>query len=71
MRSGPVSVAVSRGGKITVKFSTPEGITDHPYRTDRITYTYSSEFDRFYNNLYPGFTPQYSHEYNSGFTKHN
>jgi len=71
MRSGPVNVTVSRDGKTTVKFSTPEGITDHPYRTDRITYTYSSEFNRFYKNLYPGFTPQYSHEYNLGFTKHN
>jgi len=71
MRTGPVRVTVSRNGKTTVKFSTPEGITDHPYRTDRLTYSYSSEFDRFYKNLYPGFTPGYSHEYNPGFIKHN
>ncbi len=68
MSNGPVSIAVSRSGKTTVKFSTPEGITDHPYRTDRLTYSYSSEFDRFYKNLYPGFKPQYSHEYNPQFT---
>lgn len=71
MQTGPVSVSVSRGGITTIKFTTPEGITDHPYRTDRLTYTYSSEFDRFYKNLYKGFTPGYSHEYNPGFTKHN
>jgi Glycosyl hydrolase family 71 len=71
MQNGPVKVMVSRGGKTTVKFSTPEGITDRPYRTDRITYTYSSEFNRFYKNLYNGFTPGYSHEYNPGFVKSN
>jgi len=71
MQNGPVHVMISRNGKTTVKFTTPEGITDHPYRTDRLTYSYSSEFDRFYKNLYPGFTPAYSHEYNPGFTKHN
>lgn len=71
MQTGSVSVSVSRGGITTIKFTTPEGITDHPYRTDRLTYTYSSEFDRFYKNLYKGFTPGYSHEYNPGFTKHN
>jgi len=66
---GPVSVSVSRGGKTTVNFSTPEGITDHPYRADRLTYTYSSEFNRFYKDLYPGFKPGYSHEYNPGFVE--
>jgi hypothetical protein len=69
MSVGPVHVSVIRDGVITVNFITPEGITDHPYRTDRITYTYSSEFNRFYNNLYEGFTPGYSHEYNPGFVK--
>jgi hypothetical protein len=51
-------------------FSTPEGITDNPFRTDRITYTFSSEFDNFYNNLFPGFKPIYSHQYNPAFTGH-
>ena len=70
-QNGPVSVSVSRDGQTTVQFTTPEGITDHPYRTDRITYTFSSEFDRFYSNLYPGFKPGYSHEYNTGFVEKN
>jgi len=68
---GPVNVSVSRDNITTVHFSTPEGITDHPYRTDRITYTFSSEFNNFYHNLYPGFKPEYSHEYNPGFTTNN
>jgi hypothetical protein len=66
---GPVNVSVSRNGHTTVSFSTPEGITDHPFRTDRITYSYSSEFNRFYKDLYPGFRPQYSHQYNAGFNE--
>ena len=68
---GPVNVSVSRDNITTVHFSTPEGITDHPYRTDRITYTFSSEFNNFYRDLYPGFKPEYSHEYNPGFTTSN
>jgi len=68
---GPVTVSVSRNNKTTVHFSTPEAITDHPYRADRITYTFSSEFNRFYKDLYPGFVPQYSHEYNPGFKGFN
>jgi hypothetical protein len=64
-RPGPVEVSVTDGGKTTVHFTTPEGITDHPYRTDRLTYTYSSEFARFYNNLFTGFVPGYSHEYST------
>ena len=68
-QTGPVNVTVARDGQTTVHFITPEGITDHPYRTDRITYTFSSEFDRFYSNLYPGFKPDYSHEYNPDFAE--
>jgi hypothetical protein len=67
MSNGPVKVSVSRDNIITVHFTTPEGITDHPYRSDRLTYTFSSEFNRFYKDLYPGFTPEYSHEYNPEF----
>ncbi len=70
-RTGPVEITVLSDGKATVHFSTPEGITDHPYRADRLTYTYSSEFDRFYDNLFPGFKPEYSHEYNPGFDQNH
>lgn len=67
MQAGPVSVFVKRSNKITVHFTTPEGITDKPYRTDRLTYTFSSEFNDFYANLFKGFKPEYSHEYNPAF----
>jgi len=71
MTDGPVKVSVSRNDTITVHFITPEGITSHPYRADRLTYSFSSEFNRFYKDLYPGFTPEYSHEYNPGFVKND
>ncbi len=67
LKTGPVTVSVSRDGKTTVRFKTPEGITDKPYRADRITYTFSSEFNDFYKNLFDGFRPEYSHEYNPAF----
>jgi hypothetical protein len=67
MKTGPVSVAVIRNDKVTAHFITPEGITNKPYRTDRITYTFSSEFDNFYKNIFKGFIPQHSHEYNPQF----
>ncbi|TDO24002.1 endo-1,3-alpha-glucanase family glycosylhydrolase [Pedobacter duraquae] len=65
MKTGVVSVNVTRNNQRTVKFVTPEGITAFPYRSDRITYTFSSEFERFYKDLYPGFTPSFSTEYNT------
>jgi hypothetical protein len=68
MRTGPVHVIINRGSKTTVNFITPEGITDKPYRSDRITYTISSEFDNFYRGLFDGFKPEFSHEYNPAFT---
>lgn len=67
MKAGPVKVSVERNNKATVEFTTPEGITTKPYRTDRITYSYSSEFEHFYKDLYPDFKPGYSTEYNPHF----
>ncbi|MDB5130510.1 MAG: hypothetical protein JWR02_259 [Mucilaginibacter sp.] len=67
MRPGPVAVSVTRNHKMAIHFTTPEGITDKPFRSDRITYTFSSEFNNFYKDLYKGFEPQYSSEYNSAF----
>jgi len=67
MHPGAVHVTVSRSSKIAVHFLTPEGITDCPYRSDRITYTFSSEFNKFYTNMFTRFKPGYSHEYNAQF----
>jgi hypothetical protein len=49
--AGPVKVSVNRGGETVLQFTTPQKITLHPYRTDRLTYSYSSEFDQFYEPL--------------------
>jgi hypothetical protein len=67
MQPGPVSVTVTRNHKVVIYFKTPEAITNKPYRADRLTYTFSSEFDNFYANLFKGFIPGYSHENNPGF----
>jgi hypothetical protein len=64
MQEGTVAVSLIRGDKTIVQFTTPEGITAYPYRSDRLTYTFSSEFKAFYKDLFKGFTPIYSTEYN-------
>jgi hypothetical protein len=51
MDPGAVHVTVSREGITVVDFLTPEKITQHPSRTDRLTYSYSSEFSEFYTPL--------------------
>jgi len=69
MKTGPVAVALLRNNKQVLQFSTPEAITDKPYRSDRLTYTYSSEFKAFYQDLYKDFKPSFSTEYNPSFHK--
>jgi len=69
MQNGPVNITITRNNETVIHLVTPEGITDKPYRSDRITYSFSSEFNNFYKNLYGGFKPIYSHEYNPGFPK--
>jgi hypothetical protein len=50
---GPVHVTLSRGGFQIIDFTAPEKITDHPYRTDQLTYSYSSEYINFYKSFLP------------------
>lgn len=52
MRPGPVEVEVKRRDESVVRFTTPEWITFEPYRTDRLTYSFSSEFERIYRRIY-------------------
>lgn len=66
---GQVKIAVSIAGKTAISFESSEGITEKPYRTDQLTYTLSSEFNRFYQDLYPGFQPIYSREYSNKYKK--
>jgi hypothetical protein len=60
---GKVSVAVSRKGEKVIDFSTPEGITSKPYRTDRIIYCFSSEFYNFHKEIFGDLPPIFSTEY--------
>ena len=49
---GPVSVAVSRNGSLTRSFKTPEWITTSPIRTDRLTYTFDTEYPDFQHDIF-------------------
>lgn len=54
---GPVHVQVKRSGETFIDFTPPEWITDQPFRTDLLTYAYSSQFDEIYRQLYPADAP--------------
>jgi hypothetical protein len=60
---GRVSVSVSRKGMTVIDFVTPEGITDKPYRTDRLIYCFSSEFYNFNGAIFGDLPPEFSTEY--------
>ena len=49
---GPVRVRIVRKGRQVISFRTPLAITDSPLRTDRLTYSYSSAFEREYGKLF-------------------
>ncbi|MBI3883486.1 MAG: hypothetical protein HY305_04530 [Sphingobacteriales bacterium] len=44
--AGAVKVSIYRNGVLTKDFTTPEWITNNPVRTDRLTYTFDSEYYR-------------------------
>ncbi len=51
MEEGPVKVQLSRNGNIFKSFITPQQITFSPRRTDRLTYTWSTQTDQYYLQL--------------------
>ncbi|MET4082641.1 hypothetical protein ABIB40_002601 [Pedobacter sp. UYP30] len=51
-KPGNVIVRATRSGKEIINFITPEGITTASYRTDRLTYSFSSEFKSFHHYLF-------------------
>jgi hypothetical protein len=67
--TGPVKVKILRNGNITQQFITPEWITDKPYRTDRLTYSYSTEYQNFQHELFGNMPPIYSLQYNADSTR--
>lgn len=58
---GDVTVGVYRNHSAIIRFRTPEKITLHPYRTDRLTYSYSSEFTDFYTPILNPINSQINH----------
>ncbi|MBI3882936.1 MAG: hypothetical protein HY305_01615 [Sphingobacteriales bacterium] len=66
---GAVNVSVMRDGKETATFKTPEWITDKPLRTDLLTYSFSSEFPRYFKDIFGNIPPIYSTQYNKEVNK--
>lgn len=60
---GPVSLRAVRGGATVFELTAPEWITDHPYRTDRLTVGYSSEFSNLWKNIFGNKPPVSACEY--------
>ena len=61
---GVVNVALYRNGIQTKKIQTPEWITNTPFRTDRLTYTFDTEYNNFHYDIFGNTTPLYSLQYN-------
>lgn len=49
---GAVTVSVVRGKTKVVSFTTPEWITQAPYRTDPVSYMFSSDHDWYFKKIY-------------------
>jgi hypothetical protein len=62
-KPGKVHVTVEREGLHTIDFVAPEWITEKPYRTDRLIYSFSSEFYRYHKAIFGDLPPIYSREY--------
>lgn len=61
---GRVVAEVRRGSGVVCTVAPPEWITDKPYRTDRLTYMYSSRCPELFHAVYgPGATMPVSDEY--------
>lgn len=60
MQPGPVSARVDRTGETVAQLTTPEWITLHPFRADRLTYSFSSAFDHIYEQIYGKDAPKHT-----------
>jgi predicted nucleotidyltransferase len=66
--AGPVIIKLIRNKIIADSLQCPEWITDQPYRTDRLTYSYSNLTKGFYASLFGKMTAIESTEYNPAST---
>lgn len=62
---GAVSVALNREGQNVERFTCPEWITDKPYRTDRMTCSFSNYSDAMIRNLFGNSYTLVPGEYNA------
>ena len=60
MEPGPVTTEVKRDDEVVIGLTTPEWITVEPFRTDRLTYSFSSEFNRLYEQVYGPDAPKHT-----------
>lgn len=63
---GPVEIIMERENKIVEKLTCPEWITDKPYRTDRLTYSFSNQLESNFKEIFGAMPLLYSREYNVG-----
>lgn len=63
---GSVSIVLARNNTAIEKLVCPEWITGKPYRTDRLTYTFSNRSLFYYQQLFDGREVMLSTEYNPG-----
>jgi hypothetical protein len=49
---GEVIVELKRNGITILSLKPPQKITDKPYRTDRLTYMYSTRFDEYFSRIF-------------------
>ena len=49
---GTVEVNGIRDEHVVLELKSPQPITDSPFRTDRLTYMYSTDFDYYFNKIY-------------------
>ncbi len=62
-KAGRVDVKVTRNQETILDFFGPEWITDKPYRTDRMIYSFSSEFGIFHRDIFGDKPAVFSREY--------
>lgn len=52
MEPGQVDVTVTRNGETVTSFTTPEAITETPFRTDRLTFAFSSNHEAVWTDVF-------------------
>ncbi len=59
MRPGQVLVHVKRSGESVLDLAGSEWITEHPFRSDRLTYCISTRCDEYYSEIFGKDAPRY------------